>query len=192
MFYIINNEDFMKLLLLILFFLNFTIELFAQKDSLNIQLENNCSKLGSFSKGKIITNNYKNITTGELDLYRNYVVFKDLATNNEERIPLEEIIVINALKSSYWLEGAMLGALGGLVIPCYAINSKSSPSGNTFLLASLVGSAIGGIIGYSMDNYDTVYHSGDFFISFQFKNEILLPKIVSNNILLINFQISIN
>ena len=173
--------------MIILLFL--PLKLFSVQDTLSNPLVPKNPLLGHYSKGKIITNNFDKIYATDIKLYKNIVFFKNESSDKEQSISLEEITIINAKTGSFWVEGTLLGALGGLIIPFASTNSQSRPSGDVYIYSGLIGAVLGCLIGLCMDNYDTVYHSGDFFLSFKnSKNDLFINK---NNFELTTFKFQI-
>jgi hypothetical protein len=182
----------MKIIVFLSLFLLFSSKLFSSQDSNRSNTKSNYELLNQYSKAKLITNDYKKIIVNDVALFYDRVVYRDFQSNSQKTILLNEILLINASNSTYWFEGALLGGLGGVIIPISLSVKNYKVAGSTYMYATLIGAFLGCLIGSTIDNYKTVYHTGDFFFSFQNNLEKFNQNKLYNNLTIIKFQILIN
>jgi hypothetical protein len=173
------------LIAIILFLPN---ELFPLSDSVVTGSTSNNTILGHYSKAKLVTNSYNKINANDVSLFKDSVVFQDRITNKYQSIPLNEIVLINASVGSYWLTGLLLGGVEGLTLPFLFTINNYDVSPQTYLISTIIGSVLGCIIGSTLDDYKTVFQTGDFFVSIQNNNKSSDPYRYNSNITLINFN----
>ena len=144
-----------------------------------------------YKKAKIVTNDYEKIFSKNVKLYSSYVLFDNENNHKKDSIPLNQIILINAATGSYHFEGALIGGIAGLVLPIAYTPKDSDPEPEFYLYTTIIGTVVGFLIGLNFDNYDVVYHEGDFFISLN-DTEIRQTANTFKSTNLINFKLIIN
>jgi len=172
----------------IMLFIILSVDLFSQIDSAGkIYID-------KFSSAEVILKNSNKIKTGSLKLYKNCIIFENKETENYETVILDDIYIIKAAKKSHIFAGGVIGGSLGLLFPLTKSEINNEPYPNVGFLATHTAfwTIIGCIIGYSVKDYKTVYHSGDFFITFDNNIKTIPPENLLNNFIQINFQIHLN
>jgi hypothetical protein len=177
-----------KLIVLVLLI---PIKLLSGADSVITTIVPNNQILKKYTDGKIITNNYEKILATDIILYKNVVVLTN-SNKQIQKLDYKDILLINAKTGNFAVEGAILGALGGLVLPFSFNNGQKALPTETFIFSTIICTCIGSLIGANMDDYDTIYQNGNLFITLNDNPTDYLRNQKNNEIVAVHFKLNFN
>ncbi len=188
----------MRTFIILFYFVIFSFDLFSLEYNSN-NFNNLENKTMSFRTAYLFKNDYSKITVKNLKIYKDYVTFLNLNTQQNEQLPIDELSLINARTGTCVLEGMFYGILGGLAfdlgyyLGAEIFHKKGSRIESSFYyIPCLIGATLGAIIGASYGKYETIYHTGDFFISLQKSNNNFITKKFFSQQNIIEFNFNLN
>jgi len=123
--------------------------------------------LAHFSKAKIFKNDYSQIIAEDLTIFKDKITFVNISSKQTENLPLDEINLINGKTGNYCIETALLGGLLSAALAYVFIQSEENTAYRIISYSAIGGVAGGFLVGLGISKYDTIYHNGEFYISFR-------------------------